>query len=213
MFFLSQVPPPAEAYLRCFHALPIAQSLDVYIDGQKWEKDFLYEDFSEYLPLTCGNHHIALCYHKMSEPFYKRDFWIGKHKVYTLIFAPLPGSEMPQGYLINEPPKAIPEEHFLLRVANFSQFSESSSLRLIETKPYFKKVPLRQCSHYLAFQPATTCIEWFSPNLQDPLLTSSPLIFKVTRYYTLYLVGGAPNYPLKCIQTIDGNAFLHFPKD
>ena len=213
MFFLGHVSQTAEAYLRCFHALPIAESLDVYIDHQRWAKDFLYEDFSEYLPLACGNPHIPLSYHGIDEPFYERDFWISKHKIYTLILAPLPGSETPQGYLVNEPPKAIPEEHFLLRVANFSQFLEPSSLQLIEIKPYFKKVPLRQCGHYLAFQVATACVEWFSSNPLEPLLTSLPLSFKVTRYYTLYLIGGVPHYPLKCIQTIDGNAFLHFPKD
>lgn len=213
MFFFNQVTPQAESYLRCFHALPCPESLDVYIDEQKWVKDFLYEDFSKYLPLTPGNHQITLCYHGQEEPFYKRDFWIVKHKIYTLILAPLPGTETPQAYLVNEPPKAIPEGHFLLRVANFSQLVESSSLQLIEMKPYFKNVPLRQCGHYLAFEPTTCCIEWFSINIQDPFLTSPPLLFKVTRYYTLYLIGGTPEYPLKCIQTMDANSFLQFPKD
>lgn len=213
MFFFNKNSPPAEAYLRCFHALPNSQSVDVYLDKKRWIKDFLYEDFSDYMPLTSGNHHIAFCPHGMIEPFYERDFWIARHKIYTLILSYLPGSETPQGYLINEPPKAIPEEHLLLRVANFSQLMEPSQLELMETKPFFKKVPLRQCSHYLAFSPLTACIQWFSPNAQAPLLTSPPLTFKVTRYYTLYLIGALPDYPLKCIQTIDGNAFLHFPKE
>ena len=198
------------SYLRLFHALPTAESFDIYLDEKKYAKDLLYEDFTVYKPLEPGEHHLTLCTYQSTEPLYERSLWISEHKIYTLVLTYTPNTVTIQGYLLNEPPKAIPEDLFLMRSANFSQQSCPMGLHLIDTKPIFKKVPLRQATSYLGFVPTTASLELIDTSNQDILLTSPPTCFKIARYYTLYVVGGTENYPLKCIRTIDGNSFLHF---
>lgn len=210
MSFLSKSHTQPESYLRFFHAFAQPISLDVYLDDLLLGKDYLYEDFSPFFPISIGEHHIRFCDHATEEVFYERNLWISKHKIYTLVLSLALSEDLPQGYLLNEPHKAIPEEHFLLRTANFSQVVLPSTLYFPDIKPLYKKVPLRQSSSYLAFLPLTSSMDWILTSTQEVLLSSPPMTFKPTRYYTLYLVGGTDAYPLKCIQTIDGNAFLHF---
>ena len=201
---------PTGSYLRMFQALPTSESFDFYLDEMKYAKDILYQDFTPYKPLEPGEHLFKVCAHQSTEPLYERSLWMGDGKIYTLVLAHPPNTSTMQGYLINEPPKAIPEEHFLMRVANFSTQTTPMCLHLVETKPIFKKVPLRQCGSYLGFVPTTAAIELLDVSSQDLLLEIPPLIFKPYRYYTLYLVGGTEHNPLKCIRTIDGNSFLAF---
>ncbi|MBE6022759.1 MAG: DUF4397 domain-containing protein [Cellulosilyticum sp.] len=202
--------PPDCSYFRLFHALPTAESFDLYLDDMLYTKDFLYEDFTLYKPISLGEHTLKVCPHKESEPIYERTFWISEKKIYTLVLTYTPNTTNIQGYLLNEPPKAIPEEHLLIRVGNFSQCITPLTLHLVETKPLFKKVPLRQTSSYLSFLPTTAAIELLEIENGHLLTTTSNNTFKISRYYTLYVIGGIENYPLKWVQTIDGNSFIHF---
>lgn len=201
---------PLYSYLRLLHALPTSLSLDVYLDGKKYTKDLLYEDFTLYKPLAPGTHQLTLCAHKSLDALYEREVWIGEHKIYTLVLAYEPSQAEIQSYLLTEPPKAIPEEHLLIRTGNFSQELVPISLHLVDIKPVFKKVPVRQTSSYLAFLPATASIELQEIESQKTLLKATPCTFKMMRYYSLYIIGGTKDYPLKWIRTLDGNSFLHF---
>ena len=205
--------PVLGSYLRLFHAFPTTQSFDVYLDEKKYAKDLLYEDFTVYKALTPGEHQLTICTHRTLDPVYERSVWISEHRIYTLVLAYLPDGSKMQGYLLNDPPKPIPEEHLLIRTANFSQHTSPITLHLEDIKPIFKKIPLRQTSPYLSFIPATAPIELADVTSQESLLTLPEHTFKITRYYTLYLIGGIENYPLKLIQTIDGNSFLHFEEN
>ncbi|MBP3889155.1 MAG: DUF4397 domain-containing protein [Cellulosilyticum sp.] len=205
-----KTPTPNTSYLRLFHALPTAESFDIYLDEVRYCKDFLYEDFTPYKPLSAGEHLLTLTAHQSTEPLYSRTFWISEQKIYTLVLSYLPNTSDYQGYLINDPPKTIPEEHLLIRVANFSQHLAPLCMHLVDIKPIFKKIPLRQTSGYLSFLPTTADIELLEVDGQNVLLTKPSNLFKITRYYTLYIVGGTEDHPLKCIQTIDGNSFIHF---
>lgn len=206
----SQSQSPNNSYIRLFHALPTADSFDCYLDEKKIVKDLLFEDFTDYKSILPGEHHLTLCAYQSTEPLYERNLWISEHKIYTLVLTYVPSTTTFQGYLLNEPHKNIPEDHFLMRCANFSQQICPMGLHLPEIKPVFKKVPLRQTTPYLGFTPTTAPIELIDTSTQDLLLTSLPYEFKISRYYTLYMIGGTEDYPLKCIRTIDGNSFLHF---
>ena len=196
------------SYLRLFHALPTAESFDVYLDEERYTKDLLYEDFTPYKPLAPGEHQITLTAYHTTEPLYTRTIWLSENRIYTLILSYMPDSTNLQGYLINDPPKAIPEEHLLIRVANFSQYTAPLTMHLVDTKPIFKKVPLRQTSSYLGFVPTTAAIEVLDIESQKCLISKPTNIFKISRYYSLYIIGGTENYPLKWVQTIDGNSFI-----
>lgn len=201
---------PAENYIRFFHALPTSDGLDLYWDDQKLTKDFLYEDFTRYFPTSSGEHHLTITLHHLTEPLYETTLWLSKQKIYTLVLSYTPQTTMIQTNLVYEPPKVIPDEQLLIRSANFSQLPSTFTLQLIDTKPIFKKIPMRQAGSYLAFSPVTATLELDDLDTHESLHQWENHLFKATRYYTLYLIGGTETYPLKCIQTIDGNSFLHF---
>lgn len=205
--------PVIGSYLRLFHAIPTPESFDIYLDEKKYAKDLLYEDFTVYTPLTPGEHHLTVCAYHSTEALYERSLWISEHKIYTLVLAYLPDTPKIQGYLLIDPPKPIPEEHLLIRTANFSQHTAPMTLHLVDTKPIFKKIPLRQTSPYLGFLPTQAPIELADIDSQEILITKPSSNFKITRYYTLYLIGGTEDYPLKWVQTIDGNSFLYFSEN
>lgn len=198
------------SFLRIFHAAPSSISFDLYLDDHLYEKDLLYEDFTVYKPLISGEHVLSICLHKKTEPLFTHSLWISPQKIYTLVVTYAPHSETLQGYLINDPPKKIPEEHFLLRVGNFSQYLMPLQLHFIDTKPLFKKIVSHQLSSYLSFTPSTYTAELIDLNLQKVVLTKANCILKLSRYYTLYIIGGTQNFPTKLLLTIDGNSFLSF---
>ena len=198
------------SYLRLFHALPTPNSYDIYLDEKKIKKDFLYEDFTPYYPLSSGTHTFTLCAYKHHDSLYTRQLTLNPHKIYTLVLAYEPSTLNIQSYLLVDIPKPIPEEHFLMRCGNFSLLTKPLTLHLADTKPIFKKVPLRQNSVYLAFTPTIATLELVSQENQTIVFTQTTQPLKVSRYYSLYLIGGHLNYPLKWITTLDGNAYLTF---
>lgn len=198
------------SYLRFFDAIPSPKSFDLYIDEQKVAKDVLYEDFTPYIQLEAGDHQLKICAYKGEETLYERNFWVSDTKIYTLVLSYIPNTDNLHAYLINEPPKRIPDDRFLMRVANFSNHFSAMTNQVIDTKPIFKKIPLRQVGPYLSFEPQTAGMELVDIDNQEVLMTALPMCFKIYRYYTLYLIGGTEKYPLKWVRTIDGNSFLEW---
>lgn len=198
------------SFLRVFHATPSSISFDLYLDEQLYAKDLLYEDFTTYKSLINGEHLLSICLHKETEPLLTRRLWMSPEKIYTLVITYLPHSETLQMYLINDPPKKIPEDHFLLRIGNFSQLSHPLKLHLVDTQPIFKKVLSQQLTTYLSFIPNIYTAELIDPEEQKVIISKPNCILKISRYYTLYTIGGTEKYPIKLLLTIDGNSFLSF---
>lgn len=198
------------SYLRVFNALLGSASYTLYVDEKKWAKDYLYEDFTSYQPLVPGEHLIKLCTYPKNETLYEHCFMISEAKIYTFVLSYPPNSTDIEGILIQEPPKPIPEDHLLMRCANFSQQTLPLMLHLIDTLPVFKKIPIRNAGSYLSFLPTCVTIELLETESQKVLASQKACLFKPYRYYTLYLIGGTKPYPLKWVQTIDGNSFIHF---
>lgn len=199
-------------YLRILLALPQMISYDCYLDDVLYAKDLLFEDFTIYKPIAAGEHMLSLCYHKETTELLNQSFRIAPGRIYTLIIAYEPYSETPQYYLLNDPPKKIPEACLLLRVAPFCQLEAPFYVQLIDTNPVFKKLKLGQPSPYLAFPPASYTLELIHLETQKVLLKKENCQIKPTRYYTLYLLGGTKDFPLRFVLTIDGNSFISFPQ-
>lgn len=198
------------SFLRVFHAIPSSISLDLYLDDQLYTKDLLYEDFTVYKPVALGEHLLSICPHKETEPLLTRNLWMSPEKIYTLVITYTPHSESLQIYLMNDPVKKMPEDHFLLRIGNFSQIMQPLKLHLVDTKPFFKKVLCHQLSPYLSFIPNIYTAELMDPEEKNVLASRADCHLKVSRYYTLYSIGGTEKFPTKLLLTIDGNSFLSF---
>lgn len=222
--------PEAYGYLRFFHGLCLPVSYDLYLDEKCLIKDLLFKDFTHYQPLPAGEHTLILCAHHDKEPLFTQKFIIREQRIYTLVLygqIPLvnekahptqkvPSPETPallpnihySCHLIVEPPKPIPEEHFLLRIANFISPLPDTHLELVDTKPIFKKLPYLSTSAYLAFLPQTYTLQLHQLFDDKILCEKAEVPLKFGRYYTLYLVGTL-DQPTCCL-TIDGSAFLSF---
>lgn len=224
--------PEAYGYLRFFHGLCLPASYDLYLDEKCLIKDFLFKDFTHYSPLPAGEHTLMLCSHHDKEPLFTQNLIIREQRIYTLVLYGQPNLQLADekathtqvsppketsappttirysAHLLVEPPKPIPEEHFLLRVANFISPLPDIHLELVDTRPVFKKLPFLTTSAYLAFLPRTYTLQLHAL-LEDKILCEkAEVTLKWGRYYTLYLVGTLAQ-PACCL-TIDGNAFLSF---
>lgn len=197
-------------FLRILHAIPRPNSFDFYLDEKLYAKDLLLEDFTVYKPIPSGEHVFTLCLHKQTEPLLTRTLWISQEKIYTLVITFAPHTESFQFYLMNDPPKKIPEDHFLLRVGAFCQNPTLFQLHLVDTKPMFKKIASHQLSPYLSFTPDTYNVELIAIESQKVVATQANCLLKRSRYYTLYIIGGTKNCPVKLLLTIDGSSFLSF---
>lgn len=209
---MKHLPTVPYCYLRILHAIPTSQSYDCYLDEKLYNKDLLFEDFTVYAPIPSGEHQIALCKHKQTEPVLTCSLSILPNKIYTLILTFKPHTDELEYYLLNDPAKKIPEDQLLLRFAPFAQLDFSFELHLDEIKPIFKKQKLGKPSPYLAFSPASYHLQLFNLETQKVALLKEHCLLKPTRRYTAYLLGGTEAFPLRLVLTIDGSSFLDFPE-
>lgn len=207
---MKHLPSGPYGYLRILQALPLTQSYDFYLDEKLYAKDLLFEDFTVYKPIISGEHQMTLCKHGEKESLLTHRFWIASNKIYTLLVIFEAHTESIQYYLLNDPLKKMPEEHLLLRFAPFAELNLPFELHLEDIKPFFKKLKLGKPSPYLAFLPDTYNLQLINPETKKSILCKEKCMLKPTRYYTLYLLGGTPDFPLCFVLTIDGSSFLSF---
>lgn len=201
----------SEAFLRFFHAFPSPISLDIYLDDVLYIEDFLYEDFSPYKPLTKGEHQLSITLHGQTELLCTRTIWISYEKIYTLIISTDFKTLAPGLYLINDVQRPIPNEHCLLRLGAFSDFPDLMTIQFVDQTLGFKKVSPHQISHYLSFPPHTYAVIGLAHEKNKPLCELKSLSLKVSRIYTLYLLGnGSKQYPFHFLLSIDGSSFISF---
>lgn len=202
---------PAEAFLRSFHAYPTPKSLDIYLDDTLYVKDMLYQDFSQYKPLSKGEHHISITLTGESVIIAMRSIWISPQKIYTLIIAPDLKNEIPGLYLINDVQRPIPENHCLVRVGAFCEKRELIHIHYDNHPLSFKKISPHQISHYLAFEPGNYTIIAEDLEQHEILCELRACELKVQRIYTHYCLGkGTKEYPFQLLHSIDGSSFLTF---
>lgn len=199
-------------YLRIFHALPTHESYDIYIDDQPLIKDILYQDFTKYFTIGDTHHTLTLCKHRSKESLLTQEIRLSTQKIYTLILYVTLDST-PTLLLLNEPQKKIPEAHLLARAVNLSLLPTPLKLYFEETKPTFKRLDPGHYSSYLAFPtaPYQLCLQ--DPATEKIIYEKANILLKPTRYYSFYIVGGLPSFPLQVIISVEGNSLYHFNEE
>lgn len=200
-----------EAFLRCFHTLPSPISLDIYLDDVLYIKDFLYEDFSPYQPITKGEHQISITLHGQTDILCTRSIWMSHEKIYTLIIATDFKTLGTGLYLINDTKRPIPNEHCLLRLGAFCDLLDLVTVEFVDQTLAFRKIAPHQISHYLSFMPDTYHTTASAHEKNEKICELKNISLKISRIYTLYLLGnGSKNYPLHFLLSIDGSSFISF---
>ena len=206
---MKHLAPQSFCYLRFFHAFPNHESYDLYIDDAPLAKDILYQDFTKYFLVGDTHHTLTLCKHGTKDLLLTEAIHLSSQKIYTLILYATQEGE-PLLLLLNEPPKKIPEAQLLARAVNLSVLPTPLKLYFQDTKPTFKRLASGHYSSYLSFPTATYQLCLQDPATEKIIYERSNVLLKPTRYYSFYLVGGLPHFPLQVIQCVEGNSLYHF---
>lgn len=197
-------------YLRFLHGIPSYIALDFYVDDHLMGKDLLFQDFTNYQPLTDKEHTFSLYKHREKEVLFSKTIVLCAYTIYTLMVYPTENGNL-QFLLLAEPPKRIPESHFLARVINISVSPQSLKLVFKEKYPEFKRCASSHYTSYLSFPPDYYDLLVYDQTTDSPIcFHQDHILFKPMRYYALYLLGGTSLYPLTLSTTIEGNSLLSF---
>lgn len=209
------MPYDATCYLRYFNAYPSSLCLDCYLQSHHICKNLMYRDLTSYKLYTAKEYTFTLCLHGKKEALYTQEVCLLPNRVYTLIIYPLLAPLLDSKpsircFLMDEPFKRIPEEHFLARATNLTLYQEPLKLHFIDCHPDFKKLLPEHSTSYLAFSPDIYSLELYCFSSKKVLFTQEHIPFKALRYYHFFIIGGTSNNPIQVITTIEGNSLFHF---
>lgn len=205
-----------ESYLRLFHIACFTPSIDIYIDGKKYYKDVLYEDFTKYMLFSQGEHTIAITLHEDLTPIYERTIFLSPYKIYTLIFLTNPKhNDKIELYLIEDVQRSIPSHHCMCRIGHFNYTTPLLDFRFTDSskKDIYKKASCYEITPYFPL-PVNTYTLNTSINLtQKNFLSLKNLELKLDRFYTIFIIGNEKKEtPPQILLSIDGNSYLRFIK-
>lgn len=196
-------------YLRLFNCLPNSTIIDFYIDDVLWDQDIWYKDFTYYKSISSGSHQVTITPHNQTEVLCTRSIWISHSKIYTLIISLDLKLNCPALYLLNDYVRPIPDAHCLIRFGHFSASLPPTDVYLSEEQLLFKKIPYHEMTTYLALTPGSYHLDLKDHETNETLYTLPELHLKVSRFYSLYLIGNHDKtYPTITTLSIDGNSFL-----
>lgn len=198
------------SYMRFFHALPVQYSMDIYIDGKLVFRDVLYEDFTDYIKLSPGEHTLSLTQAKSPITVSSMTWHIPNEKVYTAIIAPKTKEGMGISiYKMEDVLRPIPSNNFLVRFGHFSLPTPAVDVFLSDKTPVFKRVSCNELTNYLPSKPGIYTLEVKESNSGNSLITLPNIRLKPSRFYSIYAIGNGTNsFPLTLALPIDGNSYL-----
>lgn len=199
-----------QSYIRVFHAVPTSIPIDVYIDKKAVAPDFLYEDFTEYIPIAPGEHTISIT--KANEPtiIYERKINLAPKSIYTAIAAPKCKNPKELNiFLLEDTQRPIPANNLLLRFGHFSKATPIVDITLPDGTPVFKNMAYGQVTQYIPLAPGVYTLEARDPQTGKVLLTIPDIRLKGERFYSIYAVGdNTKQFPLQVVIPLDGNSYL-----
>ena len=201
-----------KAYIRFFHAFPVAFSIDIYMDKKLVASDILYEDFTEYLSVSPGEHIITITKNKNTVPLFTKKILLSDKGIYTSIIA-LKNKDTtgPDLSLIEEVQRAIPVNNLLCRMAHFSNVLSQIDVTLPDGSPVFKNIAPFQVTNYIMLKQGTYSLTVHDLNTKRIVFNADNIRLKPGRFYSIYVIGtGKKDYPIQLVIPIDGNSYLRF---
>ena len=198
------------SYLRFFHALPVKFNIDIFVDQKLVFRDIMYEDFTDYIKITPGEHTIHITQTKSPMTIYSLVWRIPAEKIYTALIAPQTKDSIGiEIYKIEDIQRVIPSNHFLIRSGHFSMNRPSIDTSLSENAPVFKRVGSSEVTNYISLEPNLYNLQ-VSDSQTGKLLIKLPRIrLKTSRCYSIYMIGnGTKEFPLTAALSLDGNSYL-----
>ncbi len=205
-------PTIEKSYIRFFHVFPSPLSVDVYVDKKLMASDILYEDFTEYLSIPCGEHTIIVTKNKNSTPLITKSVHLANNGIYTSIIASKQKDAI--GIDINfieDTKRAIPSNNLLCRFAHYSNALSNIDITLSDGSSIFKNIAPCQVTNYIMLKQGTYTICIRDINTSRTLLNVENIRLKPSRFYSMYAIGtNKKEFPIQLVIPIDGNSYLRF---
>lgn len=196
------------SYLRLFHAVPGAPSVDVYANNSLMASGLPYKGFTEYLQIVPATYHIQVF----------RAGTTGPVLLDTLV--EVPGQSINTAAVVGTPSSMsvrtffetvvqIPPGQLYLRFANLVADGPDMDLVLSNGTELFGDVSFGMATNYTQI-PAGTYVFHIQQSGTDRRLLYVPNIqLQPGRFYTIYTVGRMDGtVPLQVLIPLDGNSYI-----
>lgn len=176
----------------------------------------MYEDFTQYMLISQGEHIITLTLHDDLTPIYERNISLSPYKIYTLIFLTDPKhNDKTTLYLIEDIQRSIPPHHCMCRLGHFNYATPLLDFYFTDStkKDTYKKVSCYEMTPYFPLLINTYSLNTTINLTQKSFITLKNLELKLDRFYTFYIIGNEKKEtPPQILLSIDGNSYLRFIK-
>jgi Domain of unknown function (DUF4397) len=191
--------PSAEAHqgqqarVRIFHGAPDAGPIDIYINGTRILKDFLYKEASGYAALPAGPHQIDIYpAGSMVSTLLSRKIIAAADNVYTIAAA---GTAAKLKLVILEDQPEVPAGETKVRFVHLSHDAPAVDIAVKNRDVVFPNIAFRQASRYMALTPMTVDLEARVAGTPNAVLSIPRMQFKTGQAYTLLAVGSVAKEP------------------
>ncbi|MGL4738243.1 MAG: DUF4397 domain-containing protein [Cellulosilyticaceae bacterium] len=206
---MSIKPTATTCYFRLFHAYPKDDPLTIKLGDTTYCDALYYEDFTPYQVLEAGEYAASAFLPKSDTHLATSKVTLLPRRIYTLVLAPhLNALDKLHLYCVEDIQRTVNPPDCVVRVAHFAHGTHPIDLYQGEELLRFKNIPFTQVSRYVPFDATTYHFNWIDHSYKDQLLNHEHLL-KPIRFYSFYLIGNkTKDFPLKCVVSIDGNAYL-----
>lgn len=209
---MSTKPTTTTCYFRLFNAYPKDDPLMIKLNDNLYQDSLYYEDFTKYHCLEAGDYQASVYLPKEESPLASSKIVLFPHRIYTLVLAPHPKAlDKLHLYCIEDIQRLVTPPDCVVRVCHFAHAMPSIDLLQDEETLRFKNIPFTQVSRYIPFDTMPYHFKCIDHGYKELLLEFDHTL-KPIRFYSFYLIGyNTKSFPLKCVVSIDGNAYLPTP--
>ena len=178
--------------LRFLHALPIVNSIDLYLNGTRIFKDIPSKSVSHYLSLPKGKYQIDLYPSgQLHTVLVSRKIQIKEGVPYTLIAA---GNKQTSSLFSIEDNHFLPHKETKLNCLNLNPDSDGIDIAVTGGDTIFSNLAYKKPSHYLGLTPMT--IEFLVKCTRSKELILDPFSAKLhaDQIYTMAIVSSGSNH-------------------
>jgi hypothetical protein len=201
------------SYLRFFHAIADPYAIyDVYIDDKLSHSYMLFQDFTNYQPITVGLHHIVIKIHNTEIILCEKKMTLTKDHIFTYILAATPHSLKPfHLYAIEDSFRPYAKDFCFGRFAHFSKNLSALQIATSEEKILQSHLSFGNLGAYLPLKPHEIHLNFTLKASREPLFTALYKTLKPYRFYTFYILDKLhTESEATLVLSIDGNSFLTF---
>lgn len=204
------VPNAIRSYLRLLHASPLSPSVDVYINSIPTLRNLQYKGFSEYLPISPGNHNVKLFKAGTTTLVYNGDVEILPNEIETVCIIgkdPSSLSLLP----VKDPKLNIDTTKAYLRTVHLSPNTPPIDVVTSNGIELFNDVSYKEKQGYISIQPSIYAIDIKLTDTTTSVLYVPNMKLRPNKFYTIYVVGLLNDTPpLQVLIPLDGNSYITF---